>query len=638
MTDGARAFVALGTCVGDCPFGLLAACVLVLFALFLLGGLRLLGRRRICEFATSLRLFFKPLRGKLRVRRGLPVFIVASALFLLATTVAWVMSDRAYHEYAHKVLDSGTMEFANDFNLSVDNCLFFVGDAITDSWPTPESLAGRDLKGFLKDYNIDELNVVDGEGRIVASTMPGDAVGQSQWTKTGVDGGPCPRDFCVELLRKGRRTYVQTFRESANEKGVFRMYAGVAFSKAPGYVQIGFDRVRLAEDFDYGLSRLAQDWTLGESGYFVLARNTGRIVSCGHPTCEAAYRRGESMTLDEAGFDRRLVPAVEDGDPTTPPFEATLFGEPCVCASRRLGEYHVMIAAMPLAEVHGGRNATVGLVAVLVLVILGLGAAFGARLLDLVTRLREFIAEDKRRRDDELRNARAIQTESLPWAFPDCAGYRIFARMDTAKEVGGDFYDFYTLPDGRQLFLIADTSGKGIPAAMFMMKAKAVIRAGLFEAPDFEAAVAEANDRLSEHNDANMFVTAWIGIFDPATREVEFVNCGHNPPVVKRADGSVSWVRARPCLALAVMSGARYRVEKLQLGRGDSLILYTDGVTEAMNASGEQYGERRLEADLAAASDRRHVELVRAKVAAFVAGAEQSDDITILSFDCKNEG
>ena len=634
MTDGPRAFVALGTCVGDCPFGLFAACVLVLFVLILLCGLRLFGWHRLRALGSTLKLFFVPLSGRFRAHSGLPVFIIASAMFLLVTTVAWVMSERAYHEYAHKLLDSGAAEFTNDFDLSVDNSLFFVGRAITDLHPTPESFVGCDLKELLSRYNVDEINVVDGRGRIVASTMPGDVIGQSHWEKTRADGGPCPRDFCVELLQKGKRAYAQTFRESATEKGVFRMYAATSFPKSAGYVQIGFDRRRLEKDFDYGLFRIAQSWTLGESGYFLLARNAGEIVSCGHPTYEEAQKRGDGMRLSETGFDESLIPEVEAGDPVTPPFEAVLFGEPCVCVSRRLGEYHRMVAALPVAEIHAGRNSTVRLIVILLLVVQGLGATFGARMLGLVGRLREFIDDDRRRRDEELRNARAIQTESLPWSFPDEPGYRIYARMDTAKEVGGDFYDFYTLPNGRQLFLIADTSGKGIPAAMFMMKAKAVIRAGLFEAPDFEAAVAEANDRLSEHNDANMFVTAWIGIFDPATREVEFVNCGHNPPVVKRVDGSVSWVRTRPCLALAVMSGARYRVEKLQLGRGDSLILYTDGVTEAMNASGEQYGERRLEADLAAASDRRLVELVRAKVAAFVAGAEQSDDITILSFDC----
>ena len=623
----------------DRPYELLVVSLILLLILLLLGGVRMFGRRGFRLLAFELGQVFNPLRGAVGSRRSLPIFVVATAVFALVVIFAWILANRSYRNYAVKLLDSSAAEFAKAFDFAVEDCLYFVGNAIVSAYPTPESFSDCDLQELLKRYHIDEFNSVDGAGRIIATTMNEEesAGKDNMWEMKSGDGSPSPWDFCVELLQNGRRTYAQTFRESAVEKGRFRMYAGVAFPKVSGFIQIGFDMKRIEKDFDYGLSDLADGWTFGESGYFMLARNTGEIVSCGHPKFGEATGRGEVTTLTSANFDVNLIPEVAEWDSLTPPFEAVVFGEPCLCISKRAGQYHRMISVMPVGEIEKGRNTLVTFVAVMMFVVLGLCAVFGARLFELVSRLREFIADDTRRRAEELRNAKAIQIESLPRIFPDAPIYKIYARMDTAKEVGGDFYDFYTLPSGKQLFLIADTSGKGIPAAMFMMKAKAVIRAGMFEAPDLATAVFEANNRLSESNDANMFVTAWIGVFDPETLEVQFVNCGHNPPLVKHTDGSVSWVRTRPGLALAAMSGVRYRVEKLTLARGESLFLYTDGATEAMNRSGEQYGEKRLENDLAAAPRLLFVDELREKVAAFVDGAEQSDDITMLSLDCKSK-
>lgn len=620
----------------DRPFAALVALVIALLVLVLFGGARLFGRRGFVALVSELKQVFAPFRGSIRARRSFPVFIMATAVFVLVMVATWILSGRSYRRYAVKLLDSGAQEFSKAFDFAVEDCLYFVGNAIVSVYPTPESFAGCDLGELMRRYGLDEFNSVDGDGRILATTMEdGASVGRNMWDMKSADGTPCPWDFCTELLQNGRRVYAQTFRESAVEKGKFRMYAGVAFPKVRGFIQVGFDMSRIEKDFDYGLLDLADGWTFGESGYFMLARNTGEIISCGHRRFAEASERGEVTTLTSANFDVNLIPETAERDSLSSPFEAVVFGEPCLCVSKRAGEYHRMISVMPIGEIEKGRNTLVMFVAIMMFAVLGLGSVFGARLFELVSRLREFIADDARRRAEELRNAKAIQIESLPKTFPDTPDYKIYARMDTAKEVGGDFYDFYMLPSGRLLFLVADTSGKGIPAAMFMMKAKAILRASVFEHADLDAAVSDANDRLSENNDANMFVTAWIGTFDPATGAVEFVNCGHNPPLVKHADGSVTWVRTRPCLALAAMGGARYRVERLSLAHGESLCLYTDGVTEAMNAAGEQYGEKRLATDLAAAPRQRFVDWIRDRVSAFVALAEQSDDITMVALDRK---
>lgn len=171
--------------------------------------------------------------------------------------------------------------------------------------------------------------------------------------------------------------------------------------------------------------------------------------------------------------------------------------------------------------------------------------------------------------------------------------FRIFASMDTAREVGGDFYDFYK-PDTRTLaFLIADVSGKGIPAAMFMMTGKTVLRDCIEYTDDIGSAMAYANKRLCEGNEADMFVTAWMGLLDLDTGLVRFANAGHNPPVLIR-DGQASFLEMDSDLILAIMDDAEYSSQVLPLEPQDLLLLYTDGITEAINEAKELYGEKRL--------------------------------------------
>ena len=243
----------------------------------------------------------------------------------------------------------------------------------------------------------------------------------------------------------------------------------------------------------------------------------------------------------------------------------------------------------------------------------------------------------------DLSTAKSIQISALPNTFPpfpDRKEFELFASMNTAKEVGGDFYDFYMPGQDILDFLIADVSGKGIPAAMFMMRGKTIIK-GLAENSQSPAEVfTVANEKLCEGNDAELFITAWIGFLDLKTGMVHVANAGHNPPVLIR-DGKAEYVILKPGLMLAGMDGTIYKEHTLQLEKGDILYLYTDGVTEAMDADENLYGEDRLLELLsfgdnypAPAGDNGIAgavcELVAKDIEAFVQGAEQSDDITML--------
>ena len=243
----------------------------------------------------------------------------------------------------------------------------------------------------------------------------------------------------------------------------------------------------------------------------------------------------------------------------------------------------------------------------------------------------------------DLNVAKNIQSSALPSVFPpfpERTEFELFASMNAAKEVGGDFYDFYMLDDSTLGFLIADVSGKSIPGAMFMMRSKTVIKSlaesGLPPAKVFT----KANEKLCEGNEAEMFVTAWLGYLDLKTGLIRVANAGHNPPVLIH-NGSAEYVILRPGLMLAGMEDIRYREQTLQLQKGDILYLYTDGVTEAMNKDEQLYGEDRLVRLLSFGENYPEpaednglsesvCEAVAADVEKFAAGAEQSDDITML--------
>ena len=238
---------------------------------------------------------------------------------------------------------------------------------------------------------------------------------------------------------------------------------------------------------------------------------------------------------------------------------------------------------------------------------------------------------------NDLSVARQIQHAILPRTFElklkDADNVDIYASMLAAKDVGGDFYDFFPIDDHRIGFTIADVSGKGVPAAIFMAVSRTLIKAtGLQDLPTDEC-MKTVNDMLCGESVGSMFVTVFYGIYDLQTGEINFTNAGHNPPYILRADGTVEQLKCNSNLALGVVEEMPFTTESIQLNSGDAIFMYTDGVTEAENIEHAQFGESRLEADLAAlkgATSMQIVDTVNAKVKEFIDGAPQSDDITQL--------
>lgn len=255
----------------------------------------------------------------------------------------------------------------------------------------------------------------------------------------------------------------------------------------------------------------------------------------------------------------------------------------------------------------------------------------------MVLTLKKYIKEAKSRIDKELALAKAIQISAIPHVFPpypDRKEFEIYAFMDTAKEVGGDFYDFFFIDDDHLVLVMADVSNKGIPAAMFMMQVKAGIRGRALQGGKPAEILTDVNNELCGANDEKMFVTLWMGVIEISTGKVLEANAGHEHPALYRNE-SYRLVKYPHSPPLAVMPGIPIVDREFILEPGEKLFVYTDGVTEAQNEEQEMFGEQRLVDALnecSKAGCEETIRSIKSAIDSFVDGAEQFDDITMCSF------
>ena len=237
----------------------------------------------------------------------------------------------------------------------------------------------------------------------------------------------------------------------------------------------------------------------------------------------------------------------------------------------------------------------------------------------------------------ELDLATRIQTSMLPCilpAFPDHEYIKLRAVYHPAKEVGGDFYDYFKIDETHVGVVIADVSGKGVGAALFMTISKTVIKNQLQLGISPAEALTNVNRQLCENNEAGLFVTCWAGVYNTETGILTFVNAGHNPPVLLRKGGRAEYIKQKSGFVLAGLEDFKYTEEEIQLSTGDEIFFYTDGVTEATNREKILYGEQRLLDCLNGCYDyevSKQIETVKGDIDDFVASAEQFDDITIMA-------
>ena len=441
-----------------------------------------------------------------------------------------------------------------------------------------------------------------------------------------------------------------------------RVVAGAAC--AGGVIQAVIDTdAMLAAANVYGLNDSLSYFHVGSEGTFDIVTNAGMITTGMH--------QGRTMTDSQLKLVRSQPPETF--------FNAAPFGVESLCMKRQLDSGSTLLLALPLSELYNARDmqlyetgmADIMLFAVIYVLISMLVQQIVVNNLQLVNQsldritngdlnevvdvrnssefaslsndinqtvsvLKQYIEAAEKRIEQELEFAFTIQDSALPknFTFPR-NDFELYATMDPAKEVGGDFYDFFFVGPNRLAMVIADVSGKGIPAALFMMRGKTAIR-GLAESGSAPAEILyKANNTLCEGNDAEMFITAWIGIIDLTTGLMRCANAGHEYPALMRAGGEYELFKDKHGLALAAMEGVRYKEYEMQLNPGDRLFVYTDGIPEAIDTNVEQYGAERLLDCLNASRDTDMAHLlpiVRADISAFVGEADQFDDITMLGF------
>ena len=512
---------------------------------------------------------------------------------------------------------------------------------------------GASLESLCDKYDVSGINIIGKNGVITKSTLP-------EFVGYDMSSGKQSKEFLTLLNDKDE--FVQGYQPLSIDESITRKYAGVKLSDG-GFIQVGYNAERFQKDIDAHIIGCTKNRHIGHNGFIIICKENGNIVSD-----KAEYA---NKTIDNFGISL----SADGGAIFETKADGTLY-----YASYAAVEGYCIIGMIPKADALYMRN--VSLYVSIFMEILIFAALFiliyflikkiiidnlrkinttlseitdgnlnvtvnvrsneeFASLSDdinqTVSTLKRYIADAAARIDKELEFAKQIQYSALPAVFPPFPNrndFEIYAKMVTAKEVGGDFYDFYMLGESTLAFMIADVSGKGIGAAMFMMRAKTTIKdlaeSGL--APDEIFTL--ANKRLCENNDAGMFVTAWLGILDLKTGALKFVNAGHNPPLVCHEDGEFEYLKARGGMVLAGMDGVKYKTNELCLSPGDEIFLYTDGVTEATNDKNELYGEERL-LSLAnkniTKTPQQLIAAVKADVDVFVGDAPQFDDITMLA-------
>jgi sigma-B regulation protein RsbU (phosphoserine phosphatase) len=243
------------------------------------------------------------------------------------------------------------------------------------------------------------------------------------------------------------------------------------------------------------------------------------------------------------------------------------------------------------------------------------------------------IERQKNRMQEELDVGHRLQLSMLSTKFPEHPDISLFAALRPAKEMSGDFYDFYFVDDEHICFCVGDVSGKGVPAALFMAQTKILLKSYSLDVKAIAEIITHVNNMLSEENDAGMFVTLFFACLNIKTGVVDYVNAGHQPPLIVRKDGEIERMSNPEDLILGVVPEYQYHGMKMELAKGDSIFIYTDGITEAVDAQCEMYEESRLIKLLdksRSLEPKKLVEKIITEVDDFAGEAAQFDDITVM--------
>ena len=583
--------------------------------------------------------------------------------YFVTSTFTFILQNGMVSIETQEVFTTAINDVESDIREKSNAQLLSIAENVKQEY---ESNPNISLQALAEKHDIVEINVVNQDGLITNSTES-DVIGNYD-----MNSKEQSKEF-VDMLRK-QDSFVQDYSPRGKDESVWRKYAAINLTSG-GFIQVGYDAAQFHEMLNEFVVDVTKNRHVGTGGFVAVCDNNLSMV------IDNDYSGLSISTIGINPPDEML-----NGKTATSLYYADIADGKTDASMEyiyvfKFVEGYCIIAAMPEDEAMFMRDASlytsifmqVLIFAALFIFIYILikkviinnlkkindtlgritegdlnvtvdvrsNEEFSSLSDDInstVSTLKRYIAEAAARIDKELEYAKQIQLSALPTNFPQGEEYSIYAEMIAAKEVGGDFYDFYKLSDTTVAFLAADVSGKGIPAAMFMMTAKTIIKDLAERGMAVNDIFTMANEKLCENNESGMFVTAWMGILDLTTGNVQFANAGHNPPLLKRADGSFEYLKTRAGFVLAGMDGINYRAGEITLNPGDRLFLYTDGVPEATNTQNKLYGEDRLlnfMNDNASVEATKLLPALKNNIDEFVGEAPQFDDITMLMLDYK---
>lgn len=577
-----------------------------------------------------------------------------NAKHLLNNTVNDTVSD------VRDISDSNLLTVANEIAMMIESRQRS-GHEVTDDF-LKRVINNEDESGIY--FAVSEINVVNVDGFI--------SISSSHWAKDHYDmrSGEQSKEFADHILDNHETYYIQPYGPISGDESVYMKYGAYVLEHG-GFVQVGYNKDTYYTSLEHIVSQVARNRRVGSNGYVVITNHDYKIYG-------TSSTLGEVASFADIGFDTASVDIDSISDmvgcsltinnkkaayrynieQTEGYYVFGFISEEEISLNKDISTYvytylefiifalvflvvYVLFDRIILDDINkankGLEKITAGDLSVKIDAkrseeFIRLSDSINAT----VDTLKDFIEKEKERINSELALAKAIQFSSLPskQGYLNYHEFSIYATMQTAKQVGGDFYDYFPLDNDRFAILIADVSGKGIPAALFMMRTKSLIKSLLETGISVDGAIQRAHVQLCDNNDASMFVTCWCGVINRKTGVVEYVNAGHNPPVI-RSHGVYHYLKGKANLVMGGYKNANYDRQTFKLEPGDVIFLYTDGITEATKGNNIFYGEDRLLDYLNSTTTinaRSITEGVLKDTLDFVGEHEQSDDMTLLTF------
>ena len=575
------------------------------------------------------------------------LLITVLAAFVATTTFVYQMQNSIASKQADMLLKNAVSDVSDDVSDAADR------ELLATARDVASRLGTKPLTELAADFGLSEISIVDKDGFICDSTS-------SDYLHFNMASGEQSSEFLC--LLDDTTEFVQECGAITSSPTLRRKYAGIKLDE--GFLQVGYNVDLFQNTLHSHMVNITRNRHVGETGYVVIFDDDLNVVS-------------SPENKDKAALKEAMQTLAKPAENTV--FRMKIGKEPCYACYTVKEEYY-LLSVLPTAEADRMRNDSVIVNSFMEILVFAVLFAFIyliirwvvvnrikkindslAKITDgdlnevvdvrsneefaslsddintTVRALKRYADEAEARIEKELELAKNIQAAALPnitAAFPRKKEFSIYASMNTAKEVGGDFYDFYFTRPNLLNFLIADVSGKGIPAAMFMMRAKTELKSRTERDIPLQEVFTKGNTALCEGNDVGMFLTAWQGSLDLDTGLVRYVSAGHNPPLIRRGNGKFAYLKGPPGFILAGLNDVVYRAQELRLEPGDVIFLYTDGVTEATNNNHKLFGEERL---LDTVNGKEFTDMkelcdaVHEGIDTFTDGAPQFDDITMVA-------